>query len=44
MTTDALVRIVNLVKHFDISGGILDRIAFSGGIPISPPPRSRPIC
>lgn len=33
MTTDALVRISNLVKHFDISGGILDRIAFSGGIP-----------
>ena len=33
MTTDALVRIANLVKHFDISGGILDRIAFSGGMP-----------
>ncbi|AMD93746.1 ABC transporter ATP-binding protein [Desulfomicrobium orale] len=33
MTTEALVRIANLVKHFDISGGILDRIAFSGGMP-----------
>lgn len=33
MSTDALLRISNLVKHFDISGGILDRIAFAGGRP-----------
>lgn len=28
-----LVRIANVVKHFDISGGLLDRISFSGGRP-----------
>lgn len=31
--TDPLVRIANVVKHFDISGGLLDRINFSGGRP-----------
>ena len=31
--TDSLVRITNVVKHFDISGGFLDRINFSGGLP-----------
>lgn len=29
----SLVRISNVVKHFDISGGFLDRISFSGGRP-----------
>ena len=29
----SLVRISNVVKHFDISGGILDRISFSGAMP-----------
>jgi len=29
----SLVRISNVVKHFDISGGFLDRISFSGGKP-----------
>ena len=35
MTTTAspLVRISNVVKHFDISGGLLDRVRFSGGAP-----------
>jgi peptide/nickel transport system ATP-binding protein len=31
--TQSLVRITNLVKHFDISGGFLERISFSGGLP-----------
>lgn len=30
---DTLVRISQLVKHFDISGGFLDRIRFAGGRP-----------
>jgi oligopeptide/dipeptide ABC transporter ATP-binding protein len=29
----SLVRITNVVKHFDISGGFLDRLSFSGGVP-----------
>lgn len=34
MTTNTtLVRLANVVKHFDISGGFLDRISFSGGRP-----------
>ena len=28
-----LVRLTNVVKHFDISGGFLDRISFAGGRP-----------
>ena len=32
-TTQPLVSITNVVKHFDISGGILDRISFAGGLP-----------
>lgn len=31
--TDTLVRITDVVKHFDISGGFLDRLKFSGGMP-----------
>ena len=31
MPADALLRIRNLVKHFDISGGWLDQLKFSGG-------------
>jgi peptide/nickel transport system ATP-binding protein len=31
--SNSLVRITNVVKHFDISGGFLDRISFSGGRP-----------
>lgn len=31
--TESLVRITNVVKHFDISGGLLDRLTFSGGMP-----------
>lgn len=31
--TESLVRIEHVVKHFDISGGFLDRIKFSGGLP-----------
>ena len=31
--SNTLVRITNVVKHFDISGGFLDRISFSGGVP-----------
>jgi len=31
--TQTLVRITDLVKHFDISGGFLDRLTFSGGLP-----------
>lgn len=32
-TTEPLVSIANVVKHFDISGGFLDRISFAGGLP-----------
>ena len=31
--TEPLVSITNVVKHFDISGGFLDRISFAGGVP-----------
>lgn len=31
MGNTPLVRIKNVVKHFDISGGLLDQLAFSGG-------------
>jgi len=29
---DRLIDIKNLVKHFDISGGLLEQLAFSGGV------------
>ena len=31
--TQPLVGITDVVKHFDISGGFLDRLTFSGGLP-----------
>ncbi|HAS89454.1 MAG TPA: ABC transporter ATP-binding protein, partial [Desulfovibrio sp.] len=31
MSTDSLVKIKNLVKHFDISGGLLDQLQMENG-------------
>ena len=33
MQTSNLLTLKNVVKHFDISGGVLDRLSFSGGKP-----------